>query len=113
VQNPMFEQIRTQSKQVLLYEKKELQEAARNAIPLDELRRRVDKKKSDKTDDFENEFGLLYETMTWFKNEFFTWMDKPMCNKCNVPEMIVFQGMSTNQIDFVNTDRVEVIAVGL
>lgn len=63
--------------------------------------------------DLEKEFGLLFEMMMWFKNEFFKWMDNPTCEQCKTPELSVFKGYSTNPANFVLTDRVEVIALML
>lgn len=102
-----LEEIKVVSKRVLLYEDKNLQEKARSKIPVEELKQKFAKKTRDKANEFDNEFGLLFEMMIWFKTEFFQWMDNPTCKKCDSSS--TFQGYSHNPADFINTDRVEVI----
>lgn len=53
-----------------------------------------------------HEMLYLLEVMTWFKNEFFKWVDTPECVQCN--GNTTFVGLSTNPTNFVNTNRVEV-----
>lgn len=103
---PFLEEIRVISRNVLQYEDKQLQAKARSKIPIDELKRKVEKKVREKSTEFDQEFGLLFEMMIWFKTEFFQWMNNPICKKCDSSS--TFQGYSKNPEDFINTDRVEV-----
>lgn len=70
------------------------------------MKRKVEKKVREKSTEFDQEFGLLFEMMIWFKTEFFQWMNNPICKKCDSSS--TFQGYSKNPEDFINTDRVEV-----
>lgn len=89
-----------------MYEDKRVQELAKQKLPLEELKKRSQDKAETLNSAFEIEFALLYETMMWFKTEFFQWMNSPTCKKCNSSS--TFQGYSTNPAEFVNTTRIEV-----
>ena len=49
---------------------------------------------------------LLIELLTWFKEEFFSWVDTPLCNSCG--GKTVMSHMSSDRADLVYTSRVEV-----
>lgn len=101
-----LEELRNLAKHVLLYEDPHLQEAAREKMPLDELKKRRDERISKTSSAYEMEFGLLFELIVWFKTEFFTWMNNPPCKKCTSSS--TFQGYSKNPANFINTERIEV-----
>lgn len=71
---------------VLLYEDPELQQRTREFIPLAELRKRA-KEASDRTKEgggsgVDEQDCLILELLSWFKAEFFKWVDKPSCPSC-------------------------------
>lgn len=105
------------SERVMQYEDKNLKDKALSLIPLDLLDITVKKKMSAIQEEalkkkeplnIENVHETLYlfEVMTWFKNEFFKWVDSPECVQCY--GNTTFTGLSTNPDNFVNTNRVEV-----
>nr|XP_022907320.1 peptide-N(4)-(N-acetyl-beta-glucosaminyl)asparagine amidase-like [Onthophagus taurus] len=49
---------------------------------------------------------LLSELLAWFKNDFFSWVDSPKCEKCDSPTK--FSHMSTDSELLKYTDRVEI-----
>ena len=101
-----MQELRNISEQVLLYEDEKLQQAAREKMPLEELKRRRDEHIGKTSSAYEIEFGLLFELIVWFKTEFFQWMNNPTCSKCKSSS--TFQGYSKNPADFIETTRIEV-----
>ncbi|XP_065226688.1 peptide-N(4)-(N-acetyl-beta-glucosaminyl)asparagine amidase [Planococcus citri] len=104
--NDFLEELRDISKRVLIYEDEKLQQAARDKMPLDELKKRRDEHISKSSSTYEMEFGLLFELIVWFKTEFFQWMNNPTCSKCKSSS--TFQGYSSNPAELIETTRVEV-----
>ncbi|KAK7576058.1 hypothetical protein V9T40_012344 [Parthenolecanium corni] len=100
----LFEEIRSISKLVLLYENKDLQATARSIIPLDNLKSQCSKMRRGK-DKFAEEFALVFELMRWFKYDFFKWMNSPECEKCKCSS--TFKGFSQRPEDLVKANRVE------
>uniref|UniRef100_A0A915JRZ1 Transglutaminase-like domain-containing protein n=1 Tax=Romanomermis culicivorax TaxID=13658 RepID=A0A915JRZ1_ROMCU len=84
--NPFLGRLFSSLEQGRLYENVVLQEKARRIIPLDELKSRTRRNYNfaidddDQNDQFRD--FLLLELLNWFKNEFFTWLDKPECGRC-------------------------------
>lgn len=105
LQIPLFEEIRSISKQVLLYENEELQAIAKSTIPLERLKSRCSEM-TNGDDGFAKEFALIFELMRWFKHEFFKWMNAPECEKCECKTM--FTGLSQRPEDLAKASRVEV-----
>ncbi|KAL9958982.1 hypothetical protein ACROYT_G036062 [Oculina patagonica] len=71
---------------VLLYENPDLQQRARDIIPLAELEHRA-KGASQKTKQggeagVDERDCLILELLSWFKGTFFKWVDKPTCPSC-------------------------------
>ncbi|XP_013137262.1 PREDICTED: peptide-N(4)-(N-acetyl-beta-glucosaminyl)asparagine amidase [Papilio polytes] len=89
---PLFNRIEMLFNNVLLYEKDDVQDKARELIPLISLELRATERVREhqrklkigeiKGDDLTFEIALLYELMVWFKFEFFEWIDKPDCEFC-------------------------------
>ncbi|XP_066934387.1 peptide-N(4)-(N-acetyl-beta-glucosaminyl)asparagine amidase-like [Clytia hemisphaerica] len=80
-----FHSLSSHTNQVLLYEEEALQIIARSHIPLDELKTKAEKEYSktknlNSTSSYED--CLLLEMLTWFKNDFFSWMNSPKCTRC-------------------------------
>ncbi|XP_013162550.1 PREDICTED: peptide-N(4)-(N-acetyl-beta-glucosaminyl)asparagine amidase [Papilio xuthus] len=89
---PLFNRIEMLFNNVLMYEKDDMQEKAREVIPLVSLELKAIERVREhqrklkmgevKGDDLSFELALLFELMGWFKNEFFEWIDKPDCDFC-------------------------------
>jgi peptide-N4-(N-acetyl-beta-glucosaminyl)asparagine amidase len=70
-------------KRVQSYEDKNLRHYIRSSIiPLDDFNRKISNKKT--STDIDKRDLLLIELLRWFKEEFFTWFDKPNCNRCKI-----------------------------
>lgn len=68
------------SERVQSYEDASLQQYIRSAIlPLEDFNRRISRKT---TNDSEKRDLLLLELLRWFKEDFFTWFDRPTCERC-------------------------------
>lgn len=68
-------------KQVKSYEDLSLHRYIRSSIiPLEDFNRRISKRKSQI--DVDKRDLLLLELLRWFKEEFFTWFDRPNCDRC-------------------------------
>lgn len=105
------------SERVMQYEDKNIRDKALSLIPLDQLNIRIQKRmrvfqeealkrKEPLNEASVHELVYLFEVMTWFKNEFFKWVDAPECVHCN--GNTTFTGLSTNPANLVTTNRVEV-----
>ncbi|XP_014365605.2 peptide-N(4)-(N-acetyl-beta-glucosaminyl)asparagine amidase [Papilio machaon] len=89
---PLFNRIEMLFNNVLLYERDDVQEKARELMPLVSLELKAIERVRDhqrklkvgevEGDDLSFELALLLELMAWFKNEFFEWIDKPECEFC-------------------------------
>ncbi|CAF0979034.1 unnamed protein product [Adineta ricciae] len=63
------------------YEDVNLRRYIRSSIvPLEDFNRRISKKKD--VTDLQKRDLLLVELLRWFKEEFFTWFDRPNCERC-------------------------------
>ncbi|XP_025901319.1 peptide-N(4)-(N-acetyl-beta-glucosaminyl)asparagine amidase isoform X2 [Nothoprocta perdicaria] len=72
---------------VLVYENPSLQQKALASIPLQELKRKAQKKLAqatilDKGAHVNEEDFLLLELLSWFKNDFFHWVNHLPCSRC-------------------------------
>ncbi|CAH0590499.1 unnamed protein product [Chrysodeixis includens] len=90
--NPLLSKIELMFNHVLMYEDEELQELAREKIPLVTLQlmaldRVREQQKLIKTGELKGpdlpfDIALLMELLGWFKHKFFTWVDQPSCDTC-------------------------------
>lgn len=74
-------------KQVLQYESSVAQQAARDAIPLAAMRDSIADAAQLARDmgdlpPIDDRIALVTEMLTWFKTEFFSWVDTPVCDGC-------------------------------
>ncbi|XP_044736762.1 peptide-N(4)-(N-acetyl-beta-glucosaminyl)asparagine amidase [Chrysoperla carnea] len=92
--NELLIDIKRRIKFALNYHNPSLLQEAKNVIPLEVLKsnatKRVEELKSletengdNKTDDINYNDCFIYELLKWFKQTFFTWVDKPPCNFCH------------------------------
>ncbi|KAM3960325.1 N-glycanase Pngl [Aphomia sociella] len=90
--NTLLLKIESLFNDMLKYEDEELQELARQKIPIvtlqlmaiDRVREHQKKIKIGqiKGHDLSFDIALLLELLAWFKYKFFTWVDKPPCKQC-------------------------------
>nr|CAG4650162.1 EOG090X06HD [Sida crystallina] len=75
------QRLSTESKRVLIYENRQLQERAKSCIPLSALTIEARREcASDCPSEFKD--SLLVRLLNWFKNNFFTWFDSAKCPRC-------------------------------
>ncbi|XP_075981413.1 N-glycanase Pngl [Anticarsia gemmatalis] len=96
--NPLLLKIEQLFNHVLEYEDEELQALAREQIPLvtlqlmalDRVREQQKKIKTGETKepDLPFDVALLMELLVWFKYKFFSWVDKPPCDRCAGPTVL-------------------------
>jgi hypothetical protein len=77
-QHAVIERLKSQQKLTKLYLNFELQEKARECIPIERLHEEARQLGGDFQD------SLLKVLLPWFKKEFFTWLDAPLCEYCQV-----------------------------
>ena len=66
------------------YEDKNLREYILSSIiPLEDFHRKISNRKS--STDIDKRDLLVFQLLKWFKEDFFTWFDKPTCNRCKIP----------------------------
>ncbi|XP_050352617.1 peptide-N(4)-(N-acetyl-beta-glucosaminyl)asparagine amidase [Nymphalis io] len=90
--NQLLLKIQTLFNDMIKYEDEELQQTAREHIPLvtlqlmalDRMREQQRKIKTGelKGHDMSFDIALLMELLGWFKHKFFTWVDQPPCDSC-------------------------------
>ncbi|XP_073954014.1 N-glycanase Pngl [Choristoneura fumiferana] len=100
---------------MIQYESSELQELAREQIPLVKLQlmaldRVRDQQRKIKTGEIKDhdlsfELALLLELLGWFKHRFFSWVDAPACCACAAPTVCTRTEIMTNDTE---TCRVEI-----
>ncbi|KAI8924221.1 hypothetical protein BC831DRAFT_466647 [Entophlyctis helioformis] len=77
----LLKTIATHAEAVLQYESIDLQDLAREVIPLDALHEEAhQRQKLDPTSRFHDQ--LVRSLMKWFKNDFFKWVNQPPCDHC-------------------------------
>jgi hypothetical protein len=70
-------------KLVQSYEDKNLRDyIISSIIPLENFQRKISNRKL--STDINKRDLLLLELLRWFKEEFFTWFDKPNCDRCQI-----------------------------
>ncbi|XP_056375984.1 peptide-N(4)-(N-acetyl-beta-glucosaminyl)asparagine amidase isoform X2 [Hyla sarda] len=85
-----FKMLQSNSQHVLMYELPELQQKAREHIPVSELKAKAQKKLQEArsleadTTMSEDEF-LTLELLHWFKEQFFSWVNSIPCSRCEGP----------------------------
>lgn len=67
------------------YSKEELKAKAKQAIPLDVLRERMQLTRNRLPSDKDE---LIRQLLFWFKSNFFKWADKIPCQHCNSPNTV-------------------------
>ncbi|KAL3287455.1 hypothetical protein HHI36_001926 [Cryptolaemus montrouzieri] len=114
--NPFLRRITETFHIAQVYSNRLLKENARDRIPVEMLEKNAQKKmrsiqlqikKEGKTADVDVSMQelLLVELLNWFKEEFFTWVDCPECEKCG--EETVFHHMNTDRELMIYTKRIE------
>ncbi|KAJ8941940.1 hypothetical protein NQ318_013273 [Aromia moschata] len=113
--HPFLRNIERYFHDVLQYEDKNLQQRAREIVPLAICEERAQRRlrgiqelvKKKKLEDLEISIQetLILELLEWFKEEFFSWVDSPTCSKCGGET--TFSHMSTDPSILVYTNRVE------
>lgn len=104
---------------VMMYEEVSLKQKALSVIPVARLKEQANTnfvgytslaKSSESTPPLDFEDFLLVELLAWFKNEFFTWTDKPNCVKCKTNQSMNHVGMKGPNNDEIwgMANRVEV-----
>ncbi|KYB26414.1 peptide-N(4)-(N-acetyl-beta-glucosaminyl)asparagine amidase [Tribolium castaneum] len=114
--NPFLQRIETEFHRALAFDDKECQKRAKKLIPLDRLEKNAQRNlryvqtriKNERVQDpeFSVQDMLLIELLKWFKEEFFSWVDSPGCEKCG--GNTAMSHMSSDKTDLVYTSRVEV-----
>jgi peptide-N4-(N-acetyl-beta-glucosaminyl)asparagine amidase len=114
--NPFLQRIERQFHHALAFGDKDCQKRAKKLIPLDQLEMNAQRNlrylqtriKKEKLQDpeFSVQDMLLLELLTWFKEEFFSWVNSPACSSCG--KSTTAAGMSSDQKDLTFTSRVEV-----
>uniref|UniRef100_A0A8D9A6F6 Peptide-N(4)-(N-acetyl-beta-glucosaminyl)asparagine amidase n=1 Tax=Cacopsylla melanoneura TaxID=428564 RepID=A0A8D9A6F6_9HEMI len=95
-QNQILADLYALSSKVLQYENKSLQERAKKLIPLEKItlqteqaqrviQTEIKKKQLAKENETHVAELFVFYLMKWFKEEFFTWVDKLDCELCNGP----------------------------
>ncbi|RHY43062.1 hypothetical protein DYB38_012403, partial [Aphanomyces astaci] len=69
----------------LKYERQDYQARALAAIPLARLHERA---RANPTPQPTFEIEVLRQLITWFKHEFFSWMNAPACRVCGAPDTL-------------------------
>ncbi|KAL0820657.1 hypothetical protein ABMA28_006489 [Loxostege sticticalis] len=93
--NALLLKIQSLFNNIIKYEDEELQQLAREEIPLvtlqlmalDRIREHQRKIKTGEinTHDLPFDIALLMELLGWFKHKYFKWVDKPECKRCGGP----------------------------
>ncbi|KAL7747950.1 Peptide-N(4)-(N-acetyl-beta- glucosaminyl)asparagine amidase [Sorochytrium milnesiophthora] len=78
----LYQQLRGELERVNIYEDPSAQEQALNAIPLQQLYDKVAEAMTVDTEADEQTL-LVKQLLAWFKNDFFTWVDKLPCAFCS------------------------------
>lgn len=91
----LVEILERNARHVLRYENSQLQQLARDKIPLRRLNERA--LRSSQSSSLPLAESLLRELMQWFKTEFFTWMNAPKCQKCQTPTTRAVMGRGLEQ----------------
>ena len=70
-------------KRVLSYEDMNLRRYIRSSIiPLEDFNRKISNKTN--STDIDKRDLLLFELLRWFKEDFFSWFDRPNCDRCKI-----------------------------
>lgn len=95
---------------VLSYENRDLQRKALQCIPVERIRSAA-KAKVDQLAAVGETVGqeemLVLELLSWFKREFFHWMDKPECSRCRGATVQTGHGVASQDDLIWGGDRVE------
>nr|CAH7728170.1 unnamed protein product [Callosobruchus chinensis] len=113
--NPFLRRMEVHANAVLQYEDKKLRARCRKLIPVtlleynsqERLRSLQKLAKTDQSLDIDVSLQdmLILELLSWFKNDFFTWVDCMECEHCGGET--AFSHMSTDPKHLVYTERVE------
>ncbi|CAF1128518.1 unnamed protein product [Brachionus calyciflorus] len=86
---------------VLIYEDVDLKQKCLSKIPIERLRDQAEQKyqiysqNNQDKQPFKTRDFLILELLSWFKNEFFKWINQPDCIRCN----------SNEKMSFIKNDR--------
>ena len=81
--NPVARDIVNNSRRLCyIYDNPEWQSKVLETLDLDLIYSNVDKMPLDNEDQYSD--NLVKELLRYFKNDFFTWCNKPKCNQCGV-----------------------------
>ncbi|TPX65736.1 hypothetical protein SpCBS45565_g04979 [Spizellomyces sp. 'palustris'] len=83
-QRDMLERLQSTARHVMKYDDIELQDIARNEIPVDRLHEEAHKLvDANPGSNFHDH--LVKALLRWFKNEYFVWVNEPPCDYCKSP----------------------------
>jgi peptide-N4-(N-acetyl-beta-glucosaminyl)asparagine amidase len=91
---------------VLKYEDWDLQEEARNVVPVDKIHEEA-KALAANNRDLAFEDFVIKRLLHWFKNEFFQWVNEPQCDNCNGKTQGIGSAQPTSEELKYGASRVE------
>nr|CAB3264319.1 peptide-N(4)-(N-acetyl-beta-glucosaminyl)asparagine amidase-like [Phallusia mammillata] len=96
-QKNIYQRIVSHFQHSFIYENKSLQRKEKALVPFDKLTARAHTKMThkQKPDTANFQHFLLLEVLSWFKRDFFKWMDKPICPNCNNDSNVENTGMAS------------------
>ncbi|EPY49381.1 peptide N-glycanase [Schizosaccharomyces cryophilus OY26] len=77
-----YHQIRQLSQEPWTYEDSELQDLAMSILPLERLFEEATKREKEGDGSWNYQDYLIQSLLTWFKREFFSWVNSPKCERC-------------------------------
>lgn len=87
--NQIYQRLHSHMMHVNVFENSNLQEKARSCVPIDELKENAtniynSRSNTDVKGEKKKSFDHIHllQLLSWFKRDFFTWTDKPKCDRC-------------------------------
>lgn len=85
---------------VLAFEDQVQQDSARKAVDLAKIREySLEHLKSRESGDIPEDVAFLIGLLRWFKQDFFSWVHKPQCHRCQAPTTMTSQGVTEPSIE--------------